>query len=48
LRNDINYLKKEMDEAHKSLIQSAPDEVNDRILRYIDAKERYFLALKDV
>ncbi|NLC16577.1 MAG: hypothetical protein GX756_01690 [Clostridiales bacterium] len=48
MQNDIYYLKKEMDQAHKSLIHSAPDEVNDRILRYIDAKEKYFLALKDV
>ncbi|HEY8419819.1 MAG TPA: hypothetical protein VIL03_05230 [Clostridia bacterium] len=43
---DINRLKKEMDRAHKRLIESEPDQVSKRLLEYIDAKERYFLALK--
>lgn len=45
---DINNLKNRMDRAHKSLIQSPPDQVNKRLLEYIDAKEKYFLALKDL
>ncbi|HEY8443328.1 MAG TPA: hypothetical protein VIL24_00825 [Clostridia bacterium] len=44
---DINRLKKEMDTAHRKLIESKPEEVSKRLLEYIDAKERYFLALKD-
>lgn len=44
---DINKLKKEMDTAHRRLIESEPDQVSKRLLEYIDAKERYFLALKE-
>jgi hypothetical protein len=47
MRRDINRLKKEMDRAHKNLIESEPDEVSKRLLEYIDAKERYFLALNE-
>ncbi|HEY8423440.1 MAG TPA: hypothetical protein VIL23_01605 [Clostridia bacterium] len=48
MRVNINDLKKEMDEAHRKLIESDPQDVSKRLMEYIDAKERYFLALKDL
>ncbi|HEY8389627.1 MAG TPA: hypothetical protein VIL26_01545 [Clostridia bacterium] len=43
--DDISELKKQVDQAHKELIESPNDEVSKRIKKYIDTKEKYFLAL---
>jgi hypothetical protein len=44
-QNDLNSLKKRVDQAHRELIESPSDEVNKRIKKYIDLKEEYFLTL---
>lgn len=46
--NDLNILKKQMDTAHRELIESPNELIDYRLGKYLDLKERYFIELENL
>lgn len=46
--NSLEKLKEEVSMAHRKLIASSDEDINENLVRYIDLKEKYFKVLRGI